>query len=185
MSGCPTTLYRGYIISWVKGSVCFVFQFAFPLFSPILPSGVQISKQNMHWTFDPRKNFTSVGLAEPKPHFPPPLAGKTWILRNNALIPVALLPPRPLEFSQSQHVLSASLPPHPLAYYSLFRLGCKRSRLHHRGWVQLRNNGYSSVAANVVFATFPVLIPCPYCSEHSLFEGVKWRDSQGTRSLLE
>ena len=39
---------RGQSISWVKGSVCFVLKFAFPPFSPTLPSGVQISKQNMH-----------------------------------------------------------------------------------------------------------------------------------------
>ena len=36
-------------ISWANGSVCFVLKFAFP---PPLPSAVQISKQNLHGTFD-------------------------------------------------------------------------------------------------------------------------------------
>ena len=36
----------------VKGSVCFVLKLALPPFSPPLPSGVQISKQNRHRTFD-------------------------------------------------------------------------------------------------------------------------------------
>ena len=34
--------------SWVKGSVWFVLKFALPPFSPPLPCGVQISKQNMN-----------------------------------------------------------------------------------------------------------------------------------------
>ena len=35
--------------SWFKGSVYFVLPFALlPLFSPPLPSGMQISKQNTH-----------------------------------------------------------------------------------------------------------------------------------------
>ena len=33
--------YRAQVISWVKGSVCFVLKFALPPFSPPLPSGVQ------------------------------------------------------------------------------------------------------------------------------------------------
>ena len=32
----------------MKGSVCFVLKFALPPFSPPLPSGVQIAKQNKH-----------------------------------------------------------------------------------------------------------------------------------------
>ena len=43
----------------------FVLKFALPPFSPPLPSGVQISKENMHRTFDPINNSTPVvaGLA--------------------------------------------------------------------------------------------------------------------------
>ena len=44
----------------MKGSVCFVLIFALPQFSPPLPSGVQISKQNMHKTFHTRIFFTGV-----------------------------------------------------------------------------------------------------------------------------
>ena len=40
-------MYRAEGISWVKGSVSFVLKFALPPFSPPLPSGVQIRKQNM------------------------------------------------------------------------------------------------------------------------------------------
>ena len=37
------------LLSWVKGPVCLVFKFAFPPFSPPLPSPqMQISKQNTH-----------------------------------------------------------------------------------------------------------------------------------------
>ena len=39
--------YRAEGISWAKGSVSFVLKFAPPPFPPPLPSGVQISKQNM------------------------------------------------------------------------------------------------------------------------------------------
>ena len=52
--------YRAEGISWVKGSVCFVLKFALPPFSFPLPTGVQISKQNKHGTFDPIINFTPV-----------------------------------------------------------------------------------------------------------------------------
>ena len=45
---------------WVKGSVCFVLIFALPHFSPPLPSGVQISKQNRHRTFYTRISYTGV-----------------------------------------------------------------------------------------------------------------------------
>ena len=40
--------YRGGVNTWVKCSVCFILKFALPPFSPPLPSGMQISKQNMH-----------------------------------------------------------------------------------------------------------------------------------------
>ena len=49
-----TDLYRAQVISWVKVSVCFVLKFAFPSFSPPLPSGVQISKQTIQGTFQPK-----------------------------------------------------------------------------------------------------------------------------------
>ena len=52
--------YRGEVISWVKGSACFVLKFALPPFSPALPSGVQISKQNTHGTFDPKDTLRPV-----------------------------------------------------------------------------------------------------------------------------
>ena len=48
------------VVSLVKGSVCFDLKFALPPFSPPLPSGVQISKQNTHWTFDSINNLTPV-----------------------------------------------------------------------------------------------------------------------------
>ena len=54
--------YRPESISWVKGLVCFVLKFALPHFSPPLPSGVQISKQNMLWTFDPNIKSTSINF---------------------------------------------------------------------------------------------------------------------------
>ena len=43
-----TLYYRGGVICWVRGSVRLISKFALPPFSPPLPSGVQISKQNMH-----------------------------------------------------------------------------------------------------------------------------------------
>ena len=46
--------------SGTNGSVCFVLKFALPHFSPPLPSGVQISKQNTHRIFDPINNLTPV-----------------------------------------------------------------------------------------------------------------------------
>ena len=47
-----------------QGSVCFVLKFALPPFSPPpLPSGVQISKQNTHWTFDTINNLSPVYVA--------------------------------------------------------------------------------------------------------------------------
>ena len=51
-------VHMGGVITWVKVSVCFLLQFAF-LFSPLSP-GVQIWKQNMHWTFDIINYFTPV-----------------------------------------------------------------------------------------------------------------------------
>ena len=42
------SVYKGDIICDVEGSVSLVFKFAFPPFSPPLPSGVQFSKQNAH-----------------------------------------------------------------------------------------------------------------------------------------
>ena len=47
-------------MSWVKSYVLFVWKFAFPPFSPHLLSGVPISKQNTHRTFDPINSFTPV-----------------------------------------------------------------------------------------------------------------------------
>ena len=41
-------VYRGEVIYYVKGSVCFVLKFALTPFSPSLPSGVKFSIQNMH-----------------------------------------------------------------------------------------------------------------------------------------
>ena len=51
---------RGDMNSDVKHSVCFVLKFALPPFSPPLPSGVQISKQNTHRTFDIRNTLSLV-----------------------------------------------------------------------------------------------------------------------------
>ena len=70
--------YRAEGISWVKGSVCFVLKFALPPFSPPPLSGVQISKQNMHGTFDPINNLNPVLSffdlpADPPLPFPPPV----------------------------------------------------------------------------------------------------------------
>ena len=50
---CHEYIYRTEGISWVKGSVGVVLKFVFPPFSPPLTSGMQISNQNMHGTFDP------------------------------------------------------------------------------------------------------------------------------------
>ena len=52
--------YRAEGISWAKGSVCFGLKSALPTFSPPLPYGVRVSKQNMHGTFDPLSNLTPV-----------------------------------------------------------------------------------------------------------------------------
>ena len=57
---CLSTTVQGGGISWVRGSVCFELKFALPPCSPPLPSGVQISNQNLHGTFDPITNLTSV-----------------------------------------------------------------------------------------------------------------------------
>ena len=52
-------IYRAQVISWANGSVCSILKFAFPHCSPPL-YGVEISKQYMHWTFDPINNLTPV-----------------------------------------------------------------------------------------------------------------------------
>ena len=60
--GMKIRIYRAEIISDVKGSGWFVWKLALPPFSPPLPSVVQISKHNTHWTFDIRNNFTPVRI---------------------------------------------------------------------------------------------------------------------------
>ena len=54
----PVPKYRGPGKDDVKGSVCYFWKFALPPFSPPLPSVVQFSKHNRHWTFEIRINFT-------------------------------------------------------------------------------------------------------------------------------
>ena len=49
-------------ISWVKVSACIVLKFALPPFSSLSPPVVQISKQNRHWTFEPRINSIPVNI---------------------------------------------------------------------------------------------------------------------------
>ena len=56
--------YRAEGISWIKGSVCFVLKFALP---PPLPSGMQISQQNMQSTFHTRIVQKSFSVIFPLP----------------------------------------------------------------------------------------------------------------------
>ena len=53
-------MYTGKKYSGMKSSVCFALKFAISPFSPHLPFGVQISKQNRHRTFHTRIFFTGV-----------------------------------------------------------------------------------------------------------------------------
>ena len=53
---------RSHGISLVKGSVCFVLKFALPPFSPPLPSGVRISKQNIYLV---AREFWKLAIYEP------------------------------------------------------------------------------------------------------------------------
>ena len=55
-------MYTGKKYSGMKSSVCFALKFAISPFSPHLPFGVQISKQNRHRTFHTRIFFTGVHM---------------------------------------------------------------------------------------------------------------------------